>query len=563
MSGWGNQIEQLEEQIAALHSYMATQDPNEAGNQLSFQNGVMETVPQDHTASMQYRALQAMQAGWMAPKQSRWNITRGALELLEQAFAMDKFPSLFVRQQLANELNVSCRQVQVWFQNRRQRERNLNRERGIEDEDLVDHTLKDDADYISFVEECKNISQHAQKLSATLDRVLSDATDQKHRERGCKPLQKFSENPGTEVVQSPVSSPADNNLQHENVRPQLAQVVSKSISSEPFFLNDFSAPPSPKPSIAGLVVAATPAKEILVAQPAKPVPAQPVLANPVLQQELQPALPTQSLATMQEVGNPNVQMMPVEAMPSQQMQWGQKRSRSKKTSEARTPGPLDMIMAKRHQATCQPAVMQNFTSATRQGLVPQNQHHAYQSPDQMPMSIQTISPSQPKAPSGTVHYPAIARPAPPTQTMLLPPQSCGPQLPSSGSVPTPKVPPGCDPVTFATMFATAMAHATYACKSSSFNQVDVMNQLDVLPYRAQEEESICFKHGSEVETLQQMANWSQLEKRPVSGFTFQGAEADVSLLSSSDTDSTEECRDELLCEFSPDVIDAICGVGIP
>merc|ERR1712087_414565 len=110
--------------------------------------------------------MRAIQAGWVPPKQSRWNITRGALDLLEQAFNLVKFPSLFVRQQLAQELNVSCRQVQVWFQNRRQRERNYNRERGIHDDDLDDSTetvvhpsngteIEKGEEQVDFLEECK------------------------------------------------------------------------------------------------------------------------------------------------------------------------------------------------------------------------------------------------------------------------------------------------------------------------------------------------------------------------------------------------------------------------
>ena len=49
----------------------------------------------------------------------RWHIGTKALELLEQAYELDSFPSLFARQRLADEMGVSARQVQVWFQNRR------------------------------------------------------------------------------------------------------------------------------------------------------------------------------------------------------------------------------------------------------------------------------------------------------------------------------------------------------------------------------------------------------------------------------------------------------------
>jgi len=56
---------------------------------------------------------------------ARWIISPPVLYLLEQVFKMEHFPSLHMRQRLAADLNVSARQVQVWFQNRRQRDRNL------------------------------------------------------------------------------------------------------------------------------------------------------------------------------------------------------------------------------------------------------------------------------------------------------------------------------------------------------------------------------------------------------------------------------------------------------
>ena len=45
-------------------------------------------------------------------------------KILEQAFAKDKFPNAKTRKELATECNMSPRQVQVWFQNKRQRSSN-------------------------------------------------------------------------------------------------------------------------------------------------------------------------------------------------------------------------------------------------------------------------------------------------------------------------------------------------------------------------------------------------------------------------------------------------------
>ena len=44
-----------------------------------------------------------------------------ALQLLEKVFQEDKFPSVETRRTLAGDLKVTPRQVQVWFQNKRQR----------------------------------------------------------------------------------------------------------------------------------------------------------------------------------------------------------------------------------------------------------------------------------------------------------------------------------------------------------------------------------------------------------------------------------------------------------
>ena len=57
-------------------------------------------------------------------KAGRWIIDAPTLYLLEQVFKMERFPSQHMRQRLATDLKVSDRQVQVWFQNRRQRDRN-------------------------------------------------------------------------------------------------------------------------------------------------------------------------------------------------------------------------------------------------------------------------------------------------------------------------------------------------------------------------------------------------------------------------------------------------------
>ena len=56
-------------------------------------------------------------------RRPRWTPSETAKALLETIFLADSFPSFAVRTQLAEQLGIDARQVQIWFQNRRQRER--------------------------------------------------------------------------------------------------------------------------------------------------------------------------------------------------------------------------------------------------------------------------------------------------------------------------------------------------------------------------------------------------------------------------------------------------------
>ena len=57
------------------------------------------------------------------PRRPRWTPSEDAKALLEKVFIADSFPTFAVRSQLAEQLSIDSRQVQIWFQNRRQRER--------------------------------------------------------------------------------------------------------------------------------------------------------------------------------------------------------------------------------------------------------------------------------------------------------------------------------------------------------------------------------------------------------------------------------------------------------
>uniref|UniRef100_A0A7S0Q416 Homeobox domain-containing protein n=1 Tax=Coccolithus braarudii TaxID=221442 RepID=A0A7S0Q416_9EUKA len=59
----------------------------------------------------------------LAPQ--RWSVSRAAKAILEEVYRLERFPSTDMRRRLASDFGVSPRQVQFWFQNRRQRDRRV------------------------------------------------------------------------------------------------------------------------------------------------------------------------------------------------------------------------------------------------------------------------------------------------------------------------------------------------------------------------------------------------------------------------------------------------------
>merc|ERR1719460_3485322 len=54
---------------------------------------------------------------------NRWLPTSAHLEVLETSFSMCRYPDPVMRSMLATQLGIKQRQVHVWFQNRRQKEK--------------------------------------------------------------------------------------------------------------------------------------------------------------------------------------------------------------------------------------------------------------------------------------------------------------------------------------------------------------------------------------------------------------------------------------------------------
>lgn len=81
------------------------------------------------------------EAGGGKSRAPRWNIPASALAVLEDIFRVQHFPSVEARDKLARQLHVKPRQIQVWFQNRRQRERNSQRKVLRNSEDISEALL--------------------------------------------------------------------------------------------------------------------------------------------------------------------------------------------------------------------------------------------------------------------------------------------------------------------------------------------------------------------------------------------------------------------------------------
>lgn len=74
-------------------------------------------------APFEYGGMPGMFPGQNDRAAPRWHIDAAALSVLEASFAVEPFPNSESRKQLGFLLSVSPRQIQVWFQNRRQRDR--------------------------------------------------------------------------------------------------------------------------------------------------------------------------------------------------------------------------------------------------------------------------------------------------------------------------------------------------------------------------------------------------------------------------------------------------------
>eukprot|EP01027_Heterolobosea_sp_BB2_P014194 GEZU01020417.1.p1 GENE.GEZU01020417.1~~GEZU01020417.1.p1 ORF type:complete len:263 (+),score=30.86 GEZU01020417.1:264-1052(+) len=99
-------------------------------------NQVNSAEPRVDTASAQWRPVvkykikNATTASQIIEKPKRIRLTDRQHELLEKTFAKMKHPTRQLKHSLAAELSIPLHSIQVWFQNRRQREKRKSKEAG-------------------------------------------------------------------------------------------------------------------------------------------------------------------------------------------------------------------------------------------------------------------------------------------------------------------------------------------------------------------------------------------------------------------------------------------------
>lgn len=159
---------------------------------------------------------------------SRWILDAFDRAALEHAFRLDPFPNASARQQLGLELNVSPRQIQVWFQNRRQREKlqnagrlpNTNRVDSPPGTEVPFAGMKQKRDFLHMLQDMQPATvqmQMQQQLTNAQAQLLTQATtfrvlsaDPRHPVGGVQPII-IAASPQTSP---PASPPAEQQHEH-------------------------------------------------------------------------------------------------------------------------------------------------------------------------------------------------------------------------------------------------------------------------------------------------------------------------------------------------------------
>lgn len=59
------------------------------------------------------------------PKRKRTKLSENQLSILEEAYTMNHHPSLEMRQSMASKIGIPAKNVQIWFQNRRAKDKSI------------------------------------------------------------------------------------------------------------------------------------------------------------------------------------------------------------------------------------------------------------------------------------------------------------------------------------------------------------------------------------------------------------------------------------------------------
>ncbi|CAF3534782.1 unnamed protein product [Rotaria socialis] len=116
-----------------------------------------------------YEALTQKELG-DTNKRPRTTITQKQLEVLEQVYNTSPKPARTLRESLATEIGLDTRVVQVWFQNRRAKQKNSNRQRQNEMRPYVKNQRKTQR---RTIDKCQTM-QHEDDTSHDVDNIASD-----------------------------------------------------------------------------------------------------------------------------------------------------------------------------------------------------------------------------------------------------------------------------------------------------------------------------------------------------------------------------------------------------
>lgn len=104
-----------------------------------------QQIPQQFVPAVPIVARQMEPISWSIEAPTRWNITPAQRRLLERTYKTHPYPVMSLREQLGRQLGVTPRQIQIWFQNRRQRSRKGTVEEVDDDEEEDLRLLEEEA----------------------------------------------------------------------------------------------------------------------------------------------------------------------------------------------------------------------------------------------------------------------------------------------------------------------------------------------------------------------------------------------------------------------------------